>query len=364
MNWYYAGRTWFSNGSPGDGYLHVAVDDLTDNHGNSTAAHTNLLNKLDPKENDETGYMSCNAGDKNNCSYVVNAGLTPTGGTLQSAINYFKGEGIYSSPIQAWCQKNFIIYVTDGLPSVDESGVPKSADDLMPSVLAKLSALRNISKTISGASYNFDVKTYVLGVGLSDEAKPKLDGMAVQGGTDVTGHAYYADDPQQLLEALGNIFKHIIGHAYSYTSPTIPSVRLIDNDVVYVSSFTPNETPFWPGSLKAYQLEADGTLPVNVNGEPLKTPLWEASLPAPNSRVIKTVTGGALKDFTNANVTPGDLGVGTTTERDALVTYVRSVNLGDIFHSNSVIVGSPSNFFEDDGFSGPGEFYQTNKNRT
>jgi len=65
---------------------------------------------------------------------------------LQEAINYFKGLGIYDkkSPITERCQKNFIIYVTDGLPSVNESGTADSADHLMPAVLAKLDALRNL----------------------------------------------------------------------------------------------------------------------------------------------------------------------------------------------------------------------------
>jgi hypothetical protein len=364
MNWYYAGNTWFSNTSPGDGYLHVGVDDLVDKSGKPTVSYTNLLDKLDPKENDEAGYMSCNKADKNTCSYIVNAGLTPTPGTLQTAIKYLKGEESYSTPIQAWCQKNFIVYVTDGLPSIDESGVPKSADVLMPEVLTKLDTLRDIKATIKGKSYNFDVKTYVLGVGLSDDAKPKLDQMAVHGGTDANGKAFYADNPQQLTDSLAAIFRHIIEHAYSFASPSVPSLRLVDNEVVYISSFTPNETAFWPGNLRAYTLEADGTLPVDGNGDPSNAPLWEASIPPSNDRVIKTVTGGVLKDFTTANVSPGDLGLKTAAERDGLVSYVRNLKLGDIFHSNSVVVGSPSSFFEDAGFNGPGQFYETNKNRT
>jgi type IV pilus assembly protein PilY1 len=35
-----------------------------------------------------------------------------------------------------------------------------------------------------------------------------------------------------------------------------------------------------------------------------------------------------------------------------------------MFHSNPVVVGEPSRFFENEGFSGPGGFYEKNKNRT
>ena len=361
LNWYYVGRTWFAEGSPGNGYLQVPADDLVDDKGKKTATYTNVWNKLDPKENDEAGYMSCGAGDKNTCSYIVNAGLTPTAGTFQEVIKYFQGQSGYTSPIQSWCQKNFIIYVTDGLPSVNEGGNPGSADTLMPTVLARIDSLRNTQYS----SNQYDIRTYVLGVGLSDEAKVKLDDMAVRGGTDVSGHAYYADDPGQLIDALGQIFKSVVESAYSFASPTVPSVRMITEDTLYLSSFTPStKNPFWPGSLKAYQLNQDGTLPVDANGFPLKAPIWVASIPASGSRVIKTYAGGGLKDFTSANLASADLAVADDGKRDALVSYIRNLPLGDIFHSNSVIVGSPSQFFEDVGFSGTGGFYLNNKDRT
>jgi type IV pilus assembly protein PilY1 len=361
LNWYYVGRTWFAEGSPGNGYLQVPADDLVDDKGKKTATYTNVWNKLDPKENDEAGYMSCGAGDKNTCSYIVNAGLTPTAGTFQEVIKYFQGQSGYTSPIQSWCQKNFIIYVTDGLPSVNEGGNPGSADTLMPTVLARIDSLRNTQYS----SNQYDIRTYVLGVGLSDEAKVKLDDMAVRGGTDVSGHAYYADDPGQLIDALGQIFKSVVESAYSFASPTVPSVRMITEDTLYLSSFTPStKNPFWPGSLKAYQLNQDGTLPVDANGFPLKAPIWVASIPDSGSRVIKTYVGGGLKDFTSSNLAPGDLGVGSDDAKNNLISYIRNLGLGDIFHSNSVIVGSPSQFFEDVGFSVTGGFYLNNKDRT
>ena len=359
LSWYYVGRTWFSSGSPGNGYLHVSVADLLDKHGDPNATYTSLWNKLDPKENDEAGYMSCGAGDKNTCSYIINAGLTPAAGTFQEAIKYFKGEGGYTSPIQAWCQKNFVIYVTDGLPSVNEGGNPGSADTLMPTVLARIDSLRNTAYN----SNQFDIRTYVLGVGLSDEAKVKLDGMAVHGGTDVDGHAYYADNEAQFIDALNTIFSQLIESGYTFTSPSVPSVRMVEADVLYVSSFTPsNNSPFWTGNLKAYQLNADGTLPVDANGEPLSAPIWVSSIP--ESRVIKTyTTSKGFVDFTSSNITKDDLGVSTDAARDELISYIRNLPLGDIFHSNSVIIGSPSPFYQDTGYSGTGGFYENKKSR-
>ncbi|MBK3332428.1 hypothetical protein GWK41_05055 [Persephonella atlantica] len=218
--------------------MHVNVNNLVDNLGNPTATYTNLLSKLDPKEDDEDGYMSCTKSDKNKCPYIISAGLTPTAGTFQTAIDYFEGD---DSPIQYRCQKNFIIYVTDGLPSVDEDGNTDTADNLLPDVISKIDKLRNIIKDINGTDYTFDIKTYVLGVGLTDDAKQKLDTMATHGGTDYNGHAYYADNPQQLNNALKKIFREILKEASAGTSVSILSEKRKSGSVVTQAVFYPQK---------------------------------------------------------------------------------------------------------------------------
>ncbi len=254
--WEHIGPTWFSNSSPGDGYLHVSIGNLAYDNGSETQTYDNLYNILDPKTNDEAGYMSCNRGNKNRCSYIVNAGLTPTAGTLQSAINYFEGS---NTPIQYRCQKNFIVYVTDGLPSVDENGNEGSASALMPAVLNKLDDLRHISKTINGTSYTFDIKTYVLGVGLAKEAKKELDKMAVNGGTDVKGHAYYADNATELNNALNKIFSDIAkqtsaGSSVSVLARKVKMGSLLNQAVFYAEKdMGDNNTALrWTGQLFTY----------------------------------------------------------------------------------------------------------------
>ena len=126
---------------------------------------------------------------------------------------------------------------------------------------------------------------------------------------------------------------------------------------------------------------------MDQNGNPLKSNLkWEASDQLKNadanSRNIKTYVNGAMTSFTYDNLTNADLDVASDKEREDLVNHIRGgvdtydVNgngnttetrewkLGDIFHSNAVVVGSPSIFFEAPGFSGVGGFYEKNKNRT
>ncbi|NLJ29505.1 MAG: hypothetical protein GX433_16060 [Deltaproteobacteria bacterium] len=246
MPYYYVNRSWFGESSPGEGYLHVPINDLSTTVNEvttTTATYDVLMDKLAPKTNDETDYMYCTDSDKNLCKdsagkyYIINAGLTPTAGTLQTAINYFKGTlSGTTSPISVRCQKNFVVYVTDGLPSISETGTADTADALMPKVLKKLSSLRNdITKTFpdprfpnnrnKDITYHYDVKSYILGVGLSNEAKSKLDTMAVSGGTDVDGRAYYADDAAKLVEALNQIFSDILTQTSSGTSVSILSEK-------------------------------------------------------------------------------------------------------------------------------------------
>lgn len=205
------------------------------------------------------------------------------------------------------------------------------------------------------------------------------------GEKDLSGYAFLATSASQLTATLKTIMTSIQEHSFSFTAPTIPSVRLIDKDFVYISSFIPNNTPFWRGNLKAYKLNEDGTLPVDKDGNPFDSNLiWDASEKLkgtkPDARIIYTVKNNVRTSFEYENLTNDDLVVTSDSDRIDLINHIRGTDaydinnnknkteerewkLGDIFHSNAVIVGSPSSFFEDVGFSGPGGFYEKNKDR-
>ncbi len=176
-------------------------------------------------------------------------------------------------------------------------------------------------------------------------------------GPSLRGYAYISNDQTQLNDAMQSITRYIKGEAsYAFTAPTIPSVRMVDRDIMYISSFKPRTgVAFWEGNLIGYQLEIDGTLQLDAYQNPVNGAIWVASTPA--SRTIKTYNN---KNFDASNLTKEDLDVGTDTERDHLISYIRSLKLGDIFHSNPVVVGSPSQFYVDDAFSG---FYSDHKDR-
>jgi type IV pilus assembly protein PilY1 len=357
-------------------------------------------------------------------------GCTPLGATFAEGKKYFKDD-VNPQDTALACRLKYIIFVTDGSDTVGCHGdCSENAADMW----------KRRMLTVQRAKEAHDAGLHVFAVGfggnMPDHLKKTLNWVAKYGGTDnslednvgdpttydiskyipkdadgndleacsttasaaqadpanyaLSGYAFLADNADQLSQALKTILKFVRSQPYYITIPSIPSVRLSDQEgednVVYISSFVPNDSPFWKGFLKKYRANPDGSLPVDQAGNPLKANLsWDASDQliniAPNSRNIRTYVNGAMTSFIYGNLTNADLDVASDQEREDLVNHVRGVDaydvnengnktetrewkLGDIFHSNPVIVGSPSRFFEDTGFSGPGGFYEQNKNRT
>jgi hypothetical protein len=384
-------------------------------------------------------------GSTHNYTDVLNAvnsattgGNTPLAFSLGNALTYLNTYKS-SDPAQS-CRKTFVILVTDGDDTL--ACPPTTGDSTQTDQYKRRRETVAKAKVLADAGY----KVFVVGVGanMPHYLRYTLNWAAYYGGTNnplvnnsgntngymipsgslypsnitscqsssysshnlgdglhyyatsndpgeasLDGYAFISADASQLTTALLTISNYIQQASYSFTSPTVPSVRLLDKDFAYVSSFTPNNTPFWQGDLKAYQLGTDGTLAVDANGNPLASNLvWDAANVftgvSPDSRNIYTyINGPGLDAFTttNTNLTNAILGVTADQDRLNLINHMRGYNaynvnndgnltekrnwiLGDIIHSNPVIVGAPSSLFEDDGFSGTGGFYQNNQNRT
>ncbi|MBF0320946.1 MAG: hypothetical protein HQL01_14200 [Nitrospirae bacterium] len=396
LTWYKAGRTWFNNTSPGIGYLKTSVADMS--AGQLTALNNQFASLT------ETQYMACASADKNTCSYIVNAGLTPTEGTLNSALQYFQGifnqGGVLPTPIQYKCQRNYIVYVTDGAPSTNPAGTTDTSANLMPNVITKINQLRNI--TVAGT--NYDVQTYVIGLGLTATGKGYLDQMAVAGGTDVSGHAYYVDNTSAMQFALNDIFQDIFKRIASGTSATILAERAKQGSNILQVNFYPNKlfsdyfikwvgyvNNLWLYNSNNYQniredtvqdkilnLQSDyavtfefdnlthsllvkqqsdtnadgnpdGTITLKSNGmDDLKT-IWEAGyqlyLRTPSSRYIYTNGSSGLVSFDNASKNNFKVYMGgdtinttnTTTTVDNIIEWVRGKEISGLRSRNVVL---------------------------
>ena len=249
---FYTSQTWESQTSVGPGFLNVPVDT------NDTAGKhvTNLLTVLGSTSSapadylNETDYMACSNVSSPNvsyltansitptatgCGHIINAGMTPTWGTLQSALQYFNGtfknsgsSTTMASPIQYSCQKNYIVLVTDGSPDTNLSGSTVGSTSVMPSVLSQIDALQcpssgatsaNCQVAVAGTKYN--VPIYVLGMGLQPVDQTNVNAMAVHGGTAVSGQAYLGNNATSFLNALYGIFNNIIAQTGSGTAASI-----------------------------------------------------------------------------------------------------------------------------------------------
>jgi Tfp pilus tip-associated adhesin PilY1 len=353
-------------------------------------------------------------------------GCTPLGATLVEGKKYFQ-DNVNPNDTAIACRQKFIIFITDGSDTVGCNGdCSEDATDMWKR--------RMLTVQRAKEAYEAGIQVFAVGFGgtMPDHLKKTLNWVAKNGGTDnplednsgdakaydikkyipkdqngkdleaclttasaaeadpanyaLLGYAFLADNADQLSRALRTILKYIQERSYAFTAPTIPSVRLIDKDVVYISSFIPNNTPFWRGNLKAYRLNEDGSLPVDKDGNPLNSNLiWDAFEKMknvdPHSRNMNTYINNSWTSFAYGNLTNAGLEVASDKDREDLINHMRGIDaydvnengnktetrewkLGDIFHSNTVIVGEPSRFFEDEGFSGPGGFYEKNKDRT
>ncbi|RLD03418.1 MAG: hypothetical protein DRI32_07375, partial [Chloroflexi bacterium] len=256
LSWVYTGHTWFVNSSPGGGHLHVPVEESTSAH--LTALHEKL----------GTSNFSTIASDHPNNDLdtpLRNAGLTPIEGTLESCRNYFEGA---SSPVNYECQKNFIILVTDGLPSVDKTGTIGDADALLPGVVTEVEALRT---TNAPGFPDTDVQTFVLGFALPEGLGSKLDDIAVAGGTDDDGHAYIAGNEVELTHALQKIFLEILNRASSGSAASVISNSRSGEGAIYQSIFFPEthdedgHTAYWTGDVHALLVDKYGNMREDSN---------------------------------------------------------------------------------------------------
>lgn len=286
----------------------------------------------------------------------------PLGDALYDAGQYFKGEPLtngsrFPSPIQLGCQPNHVIVITDGLQtsggrSLTAEATLRKDQDHAPSLV---DVQRVIVHTIGfGVTVNTAPAT-------SDRALTDLKHAADNGG----GTFAEAATAIELETSLRLVLTRIAEATYSLASPVLPTTGTVSRRA-YLASFQPTASaPFWRGSLKAYQRDTSGGVPVDGQGLPLASALvWDAGQAlnglSPASRTIYTEVGGRLTPFTKSNsaITRARLGVSSAAHRDRVIDFVRGVDvndenrvrgttddrpwkLGAIVHSTPVLVAAP-----------------------
>lgn len=240
-------------------------------------------------------------------------GWTPLSETLYEAGQYFAGRSVvfgnqngvksvagsrvgntmssntYNSPIDFTCQKNFVVFLTDGEPTRDTA-----ANNLIKALPGFAAATPSTGPTSTACGNNGDnghgdcldemaeylnkrdlddtlpgiqnVITYTIGFAID---LPLLETTAQLGG----GRYFKADDTSSLTGALTDIVSSILKEATSFTAPAVPVNafnRTQNLSDVYVSVFEPSGASHWPGNLKKYRIEG-GRL-VGQDGQPAVNP--------------------------------------------------------------------------------------------
>lgn len=299
-------------------------------------------------------------------------GWTPLSETLYEAYLYYSGGNVYfgnnsspslsvdtsrvggaggaqySTPVQYQCQKNFIVYLTDGLPTEDNqadslitgdsktTGLPNEAtlggpcDDTskLPytEVDSKGNPIWGPSSTagrcmapLAKYMYNTDmfttpdmagqqnVQLYTIGFG-NDPALAAASSWLAKAASAGGGQFYLASDLNGLQTALTNIVGNILTTSSTFSAPTV-SVNAFNrtqtlNDL-YVSVFQPGPNYHWPGNVKKYSM-LNGVI-VDQSAAPAVDPttgffkdsaqsFWSAS--ADGSKVT---VGGAANELADWN---------------------------------------------------------------
>jgi type IV pilus assembly protein PilY1 len=287
---------------------------------------------------------------------------------------------------------------TDAPSTGREDGRPyiNGGSDWLDDV-ARYLFITDLNPTLDGLQ---NVMTYTIGF-VNDH--PLLQEAATNGyGEHYTTNPTDASSlAQQLMEAL----LHIIERSTSFTSSIVPTMRTRFGDGLYTAYFIPSNTkPFWEGRLQAYRLAQDGSIKDASGNDAIdpttgqfvepRNPIWDAGLELKNntSRSLYTTQFASRVDLSSSNVSRTDLGldpseipsysgydssgVGDPNDplqvldsiTEALIRYVhgedafdddmdsnrselREAVLGDVFHSESVVVGPPSTLLsKEEGF--------------
>ncbi len=280
--------------------------------------------------------------------------------------------GVYKSPLTESCEKNFVVLLTDGLPTADNSanteietliggtcdgsGNGRCLDDLTEYMYEN-----DVRSTLTGPQ---NVTTYTIGFGPEVNNSNLLQNTAARAG----GVFYEASDTATLTTVLTTIVRNILDVNTSFTAPAV-SVNAFNrtqnlNDL-YITVFKPSETFAWSGNIKKYSIEADGTIvDAAVPAQPAvdiatgffrttARSFWSATvdgdnvlqggaaneLPVPASRNVYTDLNTSLAlsaaanavTTANASITTAMLGLGAAESpgRDALIDWMRGTDIDD-----------------------------------
>ncbi|MCH9672991.1 MAG: hypothetical protein K0U93_16265, partial [Gammaproteobacteria bacterium] len=199
----------------------------------------------------------------------------PTDNDIQSVATSLNASGNYASPIAQECQKNHIVYLTDGQPVVDadadtligtrlaganpaltDSACDHNTGDNCLDELGELLATQDHSPGLSGTQ---KVNVYTVGFLTNQQL---LQDTATKG----NGAYFTANNALQLSQAFAAILTSIQEDDSTFSAPAV-SVnafnRITNRKELFFSLFSPSTKQRWPGNIKRYELDCQNPDPSN-----------------------------------------------------------------------------------------------------
>ncbi len=285
----------------------------------------------------------------------------------------------YQSPIGFQCQRNYVVLLTDGEPTEDNSadariralpefgslvgsdcdgsGAGRCLDDM-----AEYLFEGDLNPTLPGRQ---SAVTYTIGFGPDVAGSAFLEDVARRGG----GRAYTASNVENLTTVLQSIFSEVLTGGNTFVSPSV-SINAFNrtqtNNELYFALFQPRDTLRWIGNVKKYGIrngqivDAAGAPAIDAetgfvrsSARSIWTPVAEidgnrveaggaaARLPAPAERNVYTyLVSTGQRDLTDP-VNAFDLGnaaldaarlntLDTEVDRDDLIRWARGLDVLDV----------------------------------
>jgi len=197
---------------------------------------------LDANGGKVIGFVDENKNGKtalfNELAELKNDTWSPLAETLLMAKTYFQnGLNGFSSPVKEYCQKNYILIISDGDPTKDTGSLPEIAEQLYKLDLSN-------GKSSSGQN----IKTYTIGFSITHSI---LEETAKRGG----GKYFYVWSSQSFNIAFQTFIAEVLKESTSYVAPVVPisqMERTSSGNRMILAMFKPTEKSFWKGNIKKY----------------------------------------------------------------------------------------------------------------
>ncbi len=200
---------------------------------------------------------------------------------VQSYFNYKSGVKVqYTSPIQYYCQRNYVILMTDGISTMDRNSILQAIGnqgDVDGDLREPPGAPNDPGFTDEGSDYLDDVVkylydtdlfdywqgkqnivTYTIGFELdsSDPTNaPKAKDLLQRAANHGHGRFFTTSGTAGLADAFSTILNEVFAKTTSYVAPIVPVSRFertTAGDKIYLALFKPRQNAMWRGNIKKY----------------------------------------------------------------------------------------------------------------